>query len=92
VPCRDELRALFTVDPKVDCDTHNAIKCKCMAGTGGGSGCGTDDSSSEEGGSGEAAVSLLAFRRGVPACRSTPRACMQEHTAALVVRDGAGLS
>lgn len=26
-PCRDELKALFRVDPAVQCDTHNAIKC-----------------------------------------------------------------
>lgn len=25
--CSDELKALFRVDPAVQCDTHNTIKC-----------------------------------------------------------------
>jgi hypothetical protein len=27
VLCRDELKALFRVDPQAQCDTHDAIKC-----------------------------------------------------------------
>lgn len=45
---RDELRALFKVDPTVECDTHSAIKCKCMAGPAGGGGGGSEDGGSEE--------------------------------------------
>ena len=30
--CRDELKALFKVDPSQQCDTHGAIKCRWASG------------------------------------------------------------
>ena len=34
LPCtrRDELKALFKVDPSQQCDTHGAIKCRWVGG------------------------------------------------------------
>ncbi|GAB4822557.1 hypothetical protein N2152v2_009603 [Parachlorella kessleri] len=50
---KDELRALFKVDPTIDCDTHKAIKCKCMGSSSKGSGTTDDDSGSDEEGEDE---------------------------------------